>query len=306
MKKLITALFVLAVFVCPTFGQEATDSLSTKSLLWEISGNDLDSASFIFGTVHLIPKEHFILTDVTQDALKKTDQLVLELDLEEISGLEMLGPLFFRSIMWDGTRLDSLVGEEDFELLKETFSELSLPIQETPLFNKLKPMALYMLLEALTYSQAIEEGDTEEQLSYETELLKIAQGEEMEVAGIETVDDQLSSLFDSIPYDVQAEMLIETIKAEEAIAEGESNNLIQLYKDQDIQGLYDTIHGDSEGISTFENAMLVTRNRNWIPIMAKMMKESPTFFAVGAGHLGGSIGVLALLQKAGYTLRPIR
>ncbi|MFT5800980.1 MAG: hypothetical protein ACI956_000785, partial [Nonlabens sp.] len=32
----------------------------------------------------------------------------------------------------------------------------------------------------------------------------------------------------------------------------------------------------------------------------------PTFFAVGAGHLGGDIGVIALLRKAGYSVEPIR
>ena len=34
--------------------------------------------------------------------------------------------------------------------------------------------------------------------------------------------------------------------------------------------------------------------------MGRMMREQPTVFAVGAGHLGGSVGVIALLRKAGY------
>lgn len=35
-----------------------------------------------------------------------------------------------------------------------------------------------------------------------------------------------------------------------------------------------------------------------------MQKES-TFFAVGAAHLGGEIGIIHLLRKAGYTVKPI-
>jgi uncharacterized protein YbaP (TraB family) len=34
--------------------------------------------------------------------------------------------------------------------------------------------------------------------------------------------------------------------------------------------------------------------------MGKMMREKVTFFAVGAGHLGGKQGVVALLRQAGY------
>jgi uncharacterized protein YbaP (TraB family) len=34
--------------------------------------------------------------------------------------------------------------------------------------------------------------------------------------------------------------------------------------------------------------------------MARMMAEKPTLFAVGAGHLGGPQGVVALLRKSGY------
>jgi uncharacterized protein YbaP (TraB family) len=40
--------------------------------------------------------------------------------------------------------------------------------------------------------------------------------------------------------------------------------------------------------------------------MGEMMTEQPTFFAVGAGHLGGEFGVVSLLRKEGYTVIPLR
>ena len=281
------------------------DTTSEKSLLWEISGKGLDSSSYLFGTVHIIEKEHFILTEATQNALTQTRQLALELDLEEVNSFSLVVPLLMRSIMWDGTTLDSLMSEEDYDLLKKEFSGLSIPLQDTPFFNKIKPMTLYMLWEALQLWDVAEDGNTVEQMSYETELLKLAKKQQMPVTGIETIDDQLGSLLDSIPYDEQAQMLMESIKAEAPETEEGINPLIELYKAQDIEGLYQTIHGEGDEISTFENAMLVSRNKNWIPVMAKLMSESPTFFAVGAGHLGGSIGVIALLREAGYKLTPI-
>jgi len=39
--------------------------------------------------------------------------------------------------------------------------------------------------------------------------------------------------------------------------------------------------------------------------MQKMMGNQITFFAVGAGHLGGNNGVVNLLKAEGYTLTPL-
>jgi uncharacterized protein YbaP (TraB family) len=38
--------------------------------------------------------------------------------------------------------------------------------------------------------------------------------------------------------------------------------------------------------------------------MRRLMKETPTLFAVGAGHLGGPRGVIALLRAEGYRVEP--
>jgi uncharacterized protein YbaP (TraB family) len=35
------------------------------------------------------------------------------------------------------------------------------------------------------------------------------------------------------------------------------------------------------------------------------MKQNPTFFAVGAGHLGGENGVINLLRKKRYKVSPV-
>lgn len=38
--------------------------------------------------------------------------------------------------------------------------------------------------------------------------------------------------------------------------------------------------------------------------MRELMAAQPTFFAVGAGHLPGSDGVIELLRAAGFTVTP--
>jgi uncharacterized protein YbaP (TraB family) len=82
------------------------------------------------------------------------------------------------------------------------------------------------------------------------------------------------------------------------------NEMIQVYLKKDVNALYQFMK-DKGVTDNFESTMLIKRNKNWIPKMKKAMKESPSFFAVGAGHLGGKSGVLALLRKKGYKVEPI-
>ena len=84
------------------------------------------------------------------------------------------------------------------------------------------------------------------------------------------------------------------------------DQMVEMYKRQDLQGLAKMISSEDSGFAEYEELLLVNRNKNWIPLMGAMMLEKPTFFAVGAGHLPGEYGVIELLRREGYTLRPLK
>ena len=126
----------------------------------------------------------------------------------------------------------------------------------------------------------------------------------MDIDGLETAAFQMS-MFDSIPYRVQAQMLMDAINAEDGGSTDQFDEMVKLYRDQDIYAMQNLMDEEG-GIAGYEDLLLVRRNRNWIPIMAASMKARPTFFAVGAGHLGGDEGVIALLREAGYTVEPVQ
>ena len=140
-------------------------------------------------------------------------------------------------------------------------------------------------------------------VSYEMEFMEMAKPKKKEMAGLETIEYQMS-IFDSIPYKAQAQMLVESIQAGDAGSD-ELDEMVKLYKDQDLAGMQKMFKSEEGGIGEYEDVMLTNRNRNWIPIMGKMMTEKITFFAVGAGHLGGETGVINLLRKEGYSVRPL-
>ncbi len=140
--------------------------------------------------------------------------------------------------------------------------------------------------------------------SYEMEFTDMAKNKDIPIGGLETIAFQMS-MFDSISLEDQAEMLVETLNGSDGEKDNAIEKMVALYTEQDIPGLYKMIRAQSEGSSDFEDKFLTMRNKNWIPLMNEAMSEEVTFFAVGAGHLGGEQGVVALLRKEGYVVSPV-
>ena len=268
---------------------------AASSLLWEISGNGLKQPSYLFGTIHIIGKEDYFWTDVMNDKFNSTKTLVLEIDLEN-SMMAMLS-MMCNVRMKDGTSLQDLLTEEEYKLVEDYFNdEMGMPIA---IFDRIKPMFTSMM---------ISEGgqdNMEKMTSYEMELMDKAKVNKMNVEGLETIKYQMS-MFDSIPYEDQAKMLVESVKGGDDTEGDVMNAMIELYKNQDIDGLYELIMQEDSDMETFEDILLINRNKNWIPKIEKFARQKPTFFAVGAGHLPGEKGVINLLKAAGFTVQPVR
>jgi len=288
--------------------QEEANNNTTKyaptkaenSLIWEISGNGLEKPSYLYGTIHIIGKEDFFLTDPTVAAFDKSEKVVFEIDMEEMSNPLIMFSLLKNLTMPDGITLKTLLKPEDYAFVHEKFSKLGFPPFVTGMFDKVKPMFLTAFASGDMDPNGLQNGSM---VSYEMEFMQMAQNQELEMGGLETIEFQMS-IFDSIPYQAQADMLLESMKLE---GEGmdELDIMVDLYKKQDLIGMEAMFNSDAGGLGEWDDILLNKRNENWIPIMETMMPKKPTFFAVGAGHLVGEQGVVALLRKQGYTLKPL-
>ncbi|MEL6388580.1 MAG: TraB/GumN family protein [Bacteroidota bacterium] len=271
------------------------DDLS-NALLWEISGNDLTTNSFLFGTIHMINSEDYFLPEGTLSAIDKSERMVFEIDMAELSDPMKLMPIMQKAYMKGDTSLQDLLSDEEYKSVEAHFSDMGLPVF---FLERIKPMFLSVFASGDFDPDDLNTGAVK---SYEMEFAAMATSSGKSTGGLETVDFQIG-LFDEIPYRVQAQMLLEAINAADT-EDDTFKALIQSYKDQDITALYRMMQED-ESVADFEDILLVKRNKNWIPQMKTMMTEQTTFFAVGAGHLGGPYGVINLLKEEGYKVSPI-
>lgn len=302
-KTLLFFLTIAFIWGCSTSKKidqtvVAVEKIEPQSaLLWRIETDDVQP-SFLFGTIHMIEKEEYFFTREMADALATTKELVLEIDLEDAMDLGSQISLLQKALMRGDTTLRDLVTEDEYELVKSHFEEMGIPFF---LFEKVKPMFLTIFASDDMFSGGGLNMD--EVKSYELELIEMAKSQNKPVDGLETVEYQMS-IFDSIPYQAQAQMLVASITSE-SDDEGVMDTLIYYYKNQDLMKLDQLLNSDPT-TKEYRRVLLDNRNANWIPIISAKVKEQPTFFAVGAGHLAGDYGVISLLKKQGLKLSPIK
>ncbi|MCK6608181.1 MAG: TraB/GumN family protein [Flavobacterium sp.] len=284
MKKFFISLLTLVTGL--SFSQELE-----KSLLWKISGNGLKHESYLFGTIHITCDA--TLDENTLKALENTKQLYLELDMDEKS---MQMQMMKYMMMKDGVKLSTLLNADDFKTVDE-FLKKNMNMS-AKMFDSFKPFMITTML----YPKML---DCPFQ-SVESELMKVTKEQNEEVFGLETVEDQMK-VFDNISYEIQAEELVKTAKSGLDKDKVELTKMMEIYKSKDIEGMLKMMD-DSDNKITSENqdVLLNNRNKNWIPIIIKTIKDKPTFFGVGAGHLAGEEGVIKLLRKQGYKVEAVK
>ncbi len=293
MKIIKLVLAVLLLNSCTA--QNNSISLKTNdtdnTLLWEISGKQLTAPSYLFGTFHLICKDDIPFGEQLNKAIKSTDEIYMEMDMDDPA--TMMGGLLLMNMRGDST-LKKLYKDEEYKKVENFFNDsLHIPIG---MFQKMKPFFLMAML----YPKML---PCKTMSGVETELMTLAKENKKEIKGLETMAFQ-AAVFDSIPYTQQAKELLKTIDSLEAYKKY-FDTMVRVYKSQQLNKIEDLFSKSEFGMQDNQDILLDNRNKNWVNQLNVILKKESVFIAVGAGHLVGNMGLINLLRKEGYTLRPI-
>jgi uncharacterized protein YbaP (TraB family) len=262
-----------------------------NTLLWEVSGNGLKKPSFLFGTFHLLCKDDIHFSDQLNRAIRQCDEIYMELDMDDPT-MMLSGMLYMN--MKGGKTLKDLYTPEEYKRLQKYFSDsLKMPLS---LLQSAKP---YFLV-ALFYPKMM---NCQTPSGVEEELVKMAKEDKKEIKGLETMQFQ-ASVFDSIPYEVQAKELLKNIDSF-SVNKKDFQTMLGYYKNQQLDSITNMMGKSEFGSEKYDNLLLNDRNKNWVVQLKEIMKDESVFVAVGTGHLVGDEGLIRLLKKAGYTVEPI-
>lgn len=289
MKKIIAALFLLTIASLSFAQKQSTEN----SLLWKITGKDLKDPSYLFGTIHMICQDQYLWTDVMKNAFNSTHQLYLELPMaDEDFQMQMMKQI----MLTDSTTLKDFFTSEQYRKLDQFFKDsmkTSLSV-----FSKMKPFGImsFALLKLV-------DCQGKAAVAYENKLMGYAKEKNIPVKGLETIEQQMS-IFDKMPKDTMAKMVMSTIE-DLPKSKQQFQNMIKAYLAQNLESLLQETLKSPEYAAHLD-ALLYQRNARWIPQILSAAKQQSTFFAVGAGHLPGNKGVIKLLREQGYQVTPVK
>lgn len=265
--------------------------LSTNnSLLWQISGNGLTKASYLFGTIHVIGSMDYFLGKNTEKKIKNADELIMEIDLNKVDVLKLAQ----LSMLPDNKKIKDYLSEKDYAELKKF-------VMDTLQINSYNFEESYARMKPFFLSELLFSKNMDDKVFYEMEIKKIADEKNIPQSGLETMTEQIEFL-DEISIEDQLESILKTIRNYTAETT-EFNQLVKSYIRQDLVALNKSFEADEDTL--IKEKMVDKRNTTWIPKLRVLMQNKACFIAVGAGHLAGENGLINLLKKQGYTVEPV-
>lgn len=258
-------------------------------LLYSISGNGLKQESYIFGTIHTMPKEDFEMPKKVLDAIKSCETIALEIELDMSMSQKI--EIAKMTLIPNGGTLKDYMEVSAFDALKSFCID-------TLLWKESK-FDQCVHFKPFFFSSLVLQEKIGKQKSFEMEFDKLSKKYKKPLIGLETIMYQMETI-DRISIQDQVQFMDDFSNM------SEFDVMFQLYEDEDINGLYKMIASETDMLPEFNHWFLDVRNANWIPVIEQQIKKEATFIAVGAGHLGGTNGVLELLRKQGYNLNGIQ
>jgi len=266
-------------------------------LLWKVSGNGLTKPSYLFGTHHLIEKDQLKDFDKIQDLAGNSDVVVGEMIIDNSLGAQLK---MVKYAMMKDTTLKELISETDYAMVDTEYKQtMNMSLNK---LGKMKPMLLSTMYSLMLYMKMNNLKKQPE--AVDLLFQKKAKKNKKKVIGLETLEQQMDLLLNSIPLKRQAEIMVEGVKGKvkdiELLKEMNeaylAGNLTQLEK----------INNEDDDMTNDEKKILIdNRNNAWMKQIPALLNKQSCFVAVGCMHLVGETGLIVQLKKAGYTVEGI-
>ena len=284
-------------------------------LMFRISGNGLEKPSYILGTIHVLSGDLLDSIPAFLEAENQCQQLFVESDVtdqqnrreRQAAGQQIM-------TMPDGKTIADVLGEERMAILQERMKETChvnladsasqtilhyQPFCFTYMLNMMVQMEVYMKYPAMRNGNMMDVA-----------CMKRAKARGWKVGNLDQVftSEELGKIKETItPIDEQVDTLMELLNN----FDEHRQKILKYFEGMQNAGDYWSV-GDYEGFERFikpENeaspAIYAERNKKWMPTIIEAVKEMPTLFVFGAGHLTGPDGVIRMLRDARYKVEQV-
>ena len=264
-----------------------------------------DQVLHLIGTYHADDPRHVAtlaaITPLIQDA---TTLLVEAGPTEEKALMDRMGREPGLMLITDGPTLPELLPKKEWDDLAAAMSERGIPAF---MAAKFRPWYISVLLSLPGCNMANMTGR-----GLDGMVMDAAIAAEVPIRALEPYDT-VFGIFGDLSIEDQLSMIRATMATEDR-SEDFAITLADTYFAEDSRLIWEFMRYQAlqmpdqspdvveAEFARMEDAMMVKRNRAWMPVIEAAAAEGPVFAAFGSLHLSGEDGVLNLLREAGFAL----
>lgn len=269
-----------------------------SQLLWQISGNSVNSKSYLLATD--------LLTDATfLDSIPNLfkiyshcNRVVTEM---VYSDTIMQKAILQNAVLPDTVSLRTLYNTKEYEQLQEAVMlYLKIPLKQ---IEKLKPVYINELIRQQLFQDYT---DYQPNHSSDNFFQSIAKQTGKPIVGLDNAGEAVYMLFEREPLQWQVAELLRTISHPEKEIK-QQQEITRFYQQGQLNEIsYQVAMPDNQtSISYSDYKMYCSRNREWVKKLTPLLKEGGQFIVLNSVFLGGEEGLIAQLRKSGYKVKPV-
>ncbi len=264
----------------------------TDALFWKIESET--ATVYFLGSIHLASGDFYPFPYHIESAFNESDYLVVEVDIANIDQREIVQLVTQHGQLDDGRTLGTVIPESTYTAVQNEFAGYGLNIKQ---FERMKPWVVAITLSQL---QMMKFGYRPE---YGVDLYFLSDARnEMDIIELETGAEQIS-IFSDLSMELQI-LLLEDFLYDLTLPRERIHELFEAYKRWDAGWIRDFIFDSVEKhpeLKPLYEKLLDDRNVKMAEKIDSFLRNEGTYFVVvGAGHLFGDMGIVALLKRKGY------
>jgi len=269
--------------------------LLAESSVWKITG--AQTSIYLAGSFHILKASDYPLPPEFEEAYENSQKIYFETNLDELKDPVVIARIVKLSLYPDGSSLKDHLSAETYEKLKAQCESAGVNIASVEHY---RPWIITIMI---SLNPAKKDGYDQTQ-GVDQYYFNLAKEDGKPVVGLETTEESiqlLSSLGDQLDEELISEALHSASESNESV-----DKMKDAWRSGDETGLQTMVADQVKGYPKIYKLLFLDRNANWSKTMESALSQPGiSMFVVGAGHLVGADGLLAMFRNKGYQVEKL-
>ena len=289
--RIIKLTVVFIILFATLLSAQEVQTESENVCLWKIESDS--NTVYLMGSIHFLKETDYPLDDRFDTCFQDAENVVFELHYDSTQTPAFQQYTLMKAFYPEGGTFKESVSDSTYILVKNKLLELGMPIEK---LNAFQPWFIAVTMLSLN----LQKLGFDPKLGVDQHFFTMAKETQKNIIGLETPEYQLD-LLATLGGDDQENFVIQTMDQFDEMESG-FRDLVDAWKSGDLEKLNELLNKGFEEYPALKQSLLIDRNYNWLNEVIGYTKCNQDYLViVGAGHLAGEEGLIALLQAQGVT-----